>query len=240
MCSLGAKCNLGEARRLYGQGAFIEAPFRNINICILVLPAQKKQYVVFTGTKWDNAMTLKHDLASCSPGEISKHYELHTIAKTHAENAKRFLKKDFPLFLVGHSVGGTVALLAAPIFVQMKYRLDSVTTFGQPAVLLTSEMEAFKKIKVIRVRIHNDPIPLLFQGCRHIGLELVLIGHEQFTYSKTGLALPAYMYPEISGPDLAEERLSYHHVDYYCRALYQRCSEAKGIILGDTPPDSLR
>lgn len=231
MCSLGAKSNLSEIRRLYGQGAVIEAPVRGVNICLLILPAQKRQYVIFTGTKWDNAMTLKHDLASCSPGEYAKYYELFLISKTHVDNAKKFLKKDLPIQLVGHSIGGCVALLASEIFKQMKFKIESVTTFGQPAVLLPADLDVFKKVKLTRIRIDTDPIPLLFPGCRQVGFELVLLGDNQFTYAKPGQALPSSLYPVLSGEDLIDSRLSYHHIDYYCRALFQRQSESVGVSL---------
>ena len=234
MCSLGAKSNLAEIRRIYGQGAVIEVPIRFINIFILVQPAQKKQYVVFSGVKWDNAMTLKHDLASCSPGEASKYYELFLTAKSHCDNAKKFLKKEYPVTILGHSMGAAIAVLASHIFLQMKFKLDSLYTFGQPAVLLPADCEAFKKIKCIRIRHMSDPIPLLFPGCRHIGTEIVLLGENQFTLQKSATqSLPPQLYPLLSGEDLKDDRLSHHHVDYYCRALRQRQLESHGILLGE-------
>jgi cytohesin len=231
MCSIAYKGSSFDIMQLYGQAAVVETPQRGISILIVVMPVQKRQYIVLTGTKWDNAATLKHDMARCAVGQIAQYYELYNTAKSHIDSARKHLRKDLPVHLIGHGIGGAVALMAGPIIAQLKFKLSHITTFGQPAILQPADASRYRKINVTRVVDVEDPVPSLFSECIHVGRMLLLLPDRCFCLAKNSSRI---VLPPITGDDLIDSRLAYHHVDYYARgirALLQSKSISSSQIL---------
>jgi hypothetical protein len=82
----------------------------------------------------------------------------------HQAVAKELEKQDRPLWITGHSLGGSLALLAAWMFLRRTINVHQVYTFGAPMIGNADAMKAFEREldgKVFRYVDHIDMIPKL-------------------------------------------------------------------------------
>ncbi|MFO0879836.1 MAG: lipase family protein [Gemmataceae bacterium] len=73
-------------------------------------------------------------------------------------------KKERPLWITGHSLGGAIAMLSAWLFKRKFVNVHQVYTFGAPMIGNAAASEAFDKAlpdRVFRYVNATDPVPLL-------------------------------------------------------------------------------
>ena len=102
------------------------------------------------------------------------------------KDAVRFLDKDTPVRVTGHSLGGAIAAILAAYLDEAGYRVERVMTFGQPRF---STQSVSKKVVAVTTRVVNgtDVVPMvppysLFTPYRHHGAEVILLPEKEFVY----------------------------------------------------------
>jgi pimeloyl-ACP methyl ester carboxylesterase len=83
------------------------------------------------------------------------------------------LRRDKPILLIGHSLGGALAVNAAAILDAEGFNVSSVVTFGAPRTFTKGTAERFKERGIYVVEFSNpgDPVPdvpFRWWGYRHI------------------------------------------------------------------------
>lgn len=76
-----------------------------------------------------------------------------------------------PTWLIGHSMGGAIALCCAPILIAAGWNIKGVITFGAPYTLSKDAARNYPDIEVKQYILRGDPIamlPPLFLGFSHI------------------------------------------------------------------------
>lgn len=84
-----------------------------------------------------------------------------------------FLTRDKPVALVGHSMGGAIAINAAAMLASMGFTVNQVITFGCPRSFRRGALRRYYKHGIITDQYSNrgDPVPdvpLRWWGYRHI------------------------------------------------------------------------
>lgn len=84
-----------------------------------------------------------------------------------------FLRKSEPVVLLGHSLGGALAINAAAMLKNTGFNVESVTTFGAPRTLTKSARKKYIKLRIPTSQYTNrgDPIPDIpcrWWGYRHV------------------------------------------------------------------------
>lgn len=76
------------------------------------------------------------------------------------DDAASYLRKDLPLRITGHSLGGAVAVILAAYFEKQGYTVEQLVTFGQPR--LTSKLPS-EYVMSVSTRVVNElnVVPML-------------------------------------------------------------------------------
>jgi len=117
-----------------------------------------KTILIFRGTvSEENVKTDLSYLPTEFMGEknTSVHSGFYDIAKKSLQTYKNFLKKDKPIFVVGHSLGGGVALLSGALLYKKGYDV-TVYTFGSPAVGNKAFVQTIKGLRHYRYLHEKD------------------------------------------------------------------------------------
>lgn len=102
------------------------------------------------------------------------------------------IDRNRPVYITGHSLGGSVAVLLAATLDQRGYKNVSAVTFGQPKVTDAHGAKSLDELNVIRVVFDDDPIPLVPpftvgdgdpDAYYHFGAEVVIKANGHFYYT---------------------------------------------------------
>ncbi|NPA65256.1 MAG: hypothetical protein GXO11_00075 [Epsilonproteobacteria bacterium] len=121
---------------------------------------KEKTILVFRGTVSDE--NVKTDL-SYLPTQFldvngsSVHSGFYDVAQKSLQTYKSFLKKNKPVFVIGHSLGGGVAILTGALLYKKGYDV-TVYTFGSPAVGNKAFIDSIKGLKHYRYLHEKDLI----------------------------------------------------------------------------------
>jgi predicted lipase len=126
--------------------------------------------VAFRGTEFDpafeaikdiftNLMAMPKNTEDC--GKV--HSGLYKAAKAASEEVIKRLDPSLRVYLTGHSMGGAIALLIAPILVKKGYTVK-VITFGAPKVVYNDSetLEHYKNITITQYIHKRDIVPAKF------------------------------------------------------------------------------
>jgi hypothetical protein len=133
------------------------------------------------------------------------------------KDATPHLRKDLPLRVTGHSLGGAVAVILAAYLQDDGYLVERVVTFGQPKISSTPPDES---ILAATTRVVNDKdvVPMLpphtaFRNYQHFAPEVILKNGPNFVY------LDAHDADRLSVGDfwrnITDFSFKEHHVDLY-------------------------
>ncbi|MEP2656120.1 MAG: lipase family protein [Sedimentitalea sp.] len=101
-------------------------------------------------------------------------------------DASPYLRKDLPIRVTGHSLGGAVAVIVAAYLEREDYDVDRVVTFGQPKV--TSKRPVDDPVDLItRVVNEEDIVPMippnaLGRKYQHFSPEVILMDGPDYVY----------------------------------------------------------
>jgi len=147
-------------------------------------------------------------------------------------------RKARPLWVTGHSLGGSLALMAAWRFQQNFLDVHQVITFGGPMVGNQEAAEAFKREfpgKILRYIDEPDPVPLLptisliANLYNHCLAEVRLGGEEGGTFAAMnqagGAAADGVLNATIADQlwDFLLNRIAAHDIANYQRLIGKRC-----------------
>jgi pimeloyl-ACP methyl ester carboxylesterase len=169
----------GDERDDIGERAIIVA-FRgtySITNTVIDLGTIPQEYVPYPSPDdgGDSPKEPKHKCTNCTVhmGFLTSWRAARTVVLPELK-ALRESHPDYPVYLVGHSLGGAVAMLAAlELKVSLEWDDIVVTTFGEPrvgnqglsdyvdAVFDLADPSDLEAVKYRRVTHHNDPVPLL-------------------------------------------------------------------------------
>lgn len=103
------------------------------------------------------------------------------------DDAVPYLRKDLPLRVTGHSLGGAVAVIVAAYLEQRGYTLERVVTFGQPKI--TTEPPPVPQLVSVLTRVMNelDVVPMLppyafGEKYQHFSPEVILRDGPDYVY----------------------------------------------------------
>ena len=112
--------------------------------------------------------------------EVYEHKEFKNILE---ENAKYAI--SIPFTIIGHSLGGAVAIPLAKKLQNAGYKIGEVTTFGQPKITDSQGALKLNNLPILRVTLESDllsRLPLNNTTYKHVGRNLKLSEFSQFFY----------------------------------------------------------
>lgn len=157
---------------------FIETDLANRNQTLSIRGTAKKQNV------WE-------DIETALLPDVILGIPLHSGFKVDAtaiyEDASPHLRKDLPLRLTGHSLGGAVAVIVAAYLEKEGYIVERVVTFGQPKI--TTEQPPLPRLMSVLTRVINemDVVPMLppytfAKKYQHFSPEVILRDGPDYVY----------------------------------------------------------
>lgn len=123
----------------------------------------KVQVVAIRGTA--NLKNALLDLASWKIRSVALGIDLHAgferAADAVYEDLKPRLKREFPIVVVGHSLGAAEAVIVGMFLARDGYPLDKIVASGLPKVTDDAGWAKYSKLPLIRVVGAFDPVPFL-------------------------------------------------------------------------------
>ena len=111
-------------------------------------------------------------------------------ARAVYQDMKPYLKKDQPINLTGHSLGGAIAVVLGMYLQNDNFTVQQMITFGQPKVTNVTGAEKFSQLPLIRVVTKHDIVPLVppispsqiqdLDIYWHMGIEVILMGDGEY------------------------------------------------------------
>ena len=202
--------------------AIWESPHKGIQFCLIPLQQHRTQSLVVVGNKWSSCEDLHTQAKKRS--NLLDHYSVLAIAKHIRRTIQKSLLKDFKFEVVGHSLGGSIAILVAQLFQEKGTSVSNVVTFGAPRIFSSEQLKDFKDVPfpILQVLRGDDAVPLLFEGYHSVGNRLILLQGAHFCWldsSQTDKQEPA-----ISPSQMTETGLSHHTIDEYEESLEAKVS----------------
>jgi hypothetical protein len=93
--------------------------------------------------------------------EIIAHEGFLKASREAYEDVTMYLDTSYDIVLVGHSLGGAMAVLLALLLKDKGYRIHQIITFGQPKVTDLPSVQQLTELPLLRVVIEQDLVPLL-------------------------------------------------------------------------------
>jgi len=119
--------------------------------------------------------------------DIPLHRGFKDVATAIHDNAVPYLRKDLPLRVTGHSLGGAAAVIVAAYLESEGYTVERVVTFGQPK--FTTEKPPVPQLFSVFTRVVNelDVVPMVppytsAKKYQHFSPEVVLRAGPDFAY----------------------------------------------------------
>ena len=210
-----------------------------------VIASQQKdntQLLVFRGTaNVENAvLDLDFKLTPNADLGIKIHNGFGQAAKLLYEKLKPQLDKTRKITLVGHSLGGALAVVVAMYLQQDGYLVDAVVTFGQPKVTNLMGARKFSNLPVTRVVTDDDIVPLVppidpmdlanLDIYWHIGQEIVLLQGEYYARLE-GLAAMlrgvTLVGKSINGTAVAQDNVRAHLMQTYVQLIAAKITRSQ-------------
>lgn len=147
------------------------------------------------------------------------------------------LHKDYHVVVVGHSLGGAVAVILAMYLDQDKFNIEKIVTFGQPKVTNVMGARKYSDLNIIRVVNPKDVVPLVppldpmditkLDIYWHMGKEIVLLdNHEYAVLEGVKSMLRISRFTSVV-PD--ESNLQHHMMTEYLRRIADEIPKAKQV-----------
>lgn len=119
---------------------------------------------------------------------IALHRGFRRDAAAVFNDATPYLRKDWPLHITGHSLGGAVAVVLAAYYEKEGFEVARVVTFGQPKVF-AGMPEGQWRVVTTRVVNELDVVPLVppfspIRPYKHFTEEVILRTGPDFVYLK--------------------------------------------------------
>ncbi len=121
---------------------------------------------------------------------ISLHQGFSTAARAVYQDVLPLLDKSKPIQTTGHSLGGAVAVILALYLDYDGYRVQNITTFGQPKVTNVEGSKLFSHLPLMRLVTPLDMVPLVpalspqdlnkLDIYWHAGQEVILMDNNQY------------------------------------------------------------
>ena len=193
--------------------AIVEPPVKEISHFYYNNVNLRCQFIVVVGKKWDSSVTLMEDLYKRN--NIVDYYSLPQNAKFIAKMYKKNLKKEIPIVLVGHSIGGSIVLLMANILEKSGFVIANITTFGQLKVLTEKQLNSFSSYSVRRVCHYKDPLINLFQNYHHTAGKILLLKGVHYC-----------LFDDAEQQDgqssITESKLAFNSIDIYKQSIQEK------------------
>jgi len=117
---------------------------------------------------------------------IPLHHGFQRDALSIYNDAIPHLRKDFPLRITGHSLGGAVAMILAAYFENQGYTVERLVTFGQPKFAAEQPSET---ILSVTTRVVNDldvvpmvPPHTVARQYQHFAIEVILREGQDYVF----------------------------------------------------------
>ena len=152
---------------------------------------------------------------------ISLHSGFQADAAAILEDARPHVRKDFPLRITGHSLGGAVAAILGMYFEKEGYIVERVVTFGQPRFSV-EELDTISLSNTMRVVNDQDVVPMIppnsvFGAYQHSSSEVILRKGGDYVYllkhDADRLSVGEFW------RNITDFSLGDHHMDGYLRNL---------------------
>jgi len=168
---------------------------------------------------------------------IRLHHGFSSAANAVYEALKPQLKKEKPVYMVGHSLGGAVASILAINLDVDGYKVGGVTTFGQPKFTDKVGMEKYKHIPITRVVNEKDMVPLV----PHFEATLSALPSLYWHMSEEIVLFPGDFYSSLSAKEsmargfavlkasATERDVDAHRMAVYLARIDEKVTEAKSV-----------
>ncbi len=120
---------------------------------------------------------------------IPLHRGFQRDAKAVLADSTPYLRKDFPLRITGHSLGGAVAVILAEYYAKEGYDVERLVTFGQPRVTTRMTQDDLDTLLSITTRVVNDldVVPMIppytdVRPYQHFTPEVILRAGPNYVY----------------------------------------------------------
>ncbi len=168
---------------------------------------------------------------------IRLHRGFSLAANAIYEAVKPQLNKQAPVTMVGHSLGGAVASILAINLDVDGYKIEGVTTFGQPKFTDKEGMQKYKHIPITRVVNEKDMVPLVphFEATLsalpslywHMGEEIVLFPGAFYSSLSAKESMARGL--TVLKASAAERNIDAHKMAVYLARIDEKMSAAKSI-----------
>lgn len=197
----------------------------------------KVQYLVVRGSA--NKINMKEDFADRLSEDPKLGIPVHSGFDADAQavwaDAKPYLKKNYETRVVGHSLGGAIAVIAGAYAIQDGYKVDSIHTFGQPRLTTAEGAKKLSDLPLLRVVDENDLVPLLPPALKypyaHIGPEVILLEGPDYVYLEAAAA--AALDKGALARDLGIADLEDHKMQKYLTRLETKLDGARAVAYND-------
>ena len=154
--------------------------------------AAKTQIITVRGTadQKNFAEDLNITVRTDRQADIPVHAGFDLAARAIYSDATPYLKRDYKIYVTGHSLGGAVAALVTIYAIEDGFRVERVITFGQPKFTTAAGVRRLR-FPLIRVVDENDLVPMLppataidpqFGPYEHVGPEVILLQEKRYVY----------------------------------------------------------
>jgi len=158
---------------------------------------------------WENS-----NKNSWSPDVLQSCLHLDNYVDFMFSNVIKSLKKDYSTYVMGHSLGGTLATLLAAKLLTEGLNVRKLVTFGQPK-MIENNRDKYKSLSSVTLRVLdvNDPVVHQFRGYSHFGPEVVFFNHTDYSLvDKPGIYKRR---AKDSSLESFDNRLSFNRMENY-------------------------
>lgn len=148
---------------------------------LLVHKSWKRQHIVLTGTDTKNIKDVLADLNVNPVMDPELGVEFHSgffdLAQEVRADVEPLLNHTYSTRITGFSLGGAIAAILSLHLAADGFPLDSVVTFGQPKVTMSTNAPIFADIPLMRFIAAHDGVPTLFSTHPyvHFGDEIIML-----------------------------------------------------------------
>jgi triacylglycerol lipase len=237
------RARFGEGTRL----AIRDLPEVDVKAFVEVDPGRRVQWVAVRGTA--SLRDVKDDVEYREEPDpalgIRVHRGFYESATAVHDFVRPLLLRQYETRLTGHSLGGAVAAILMMMLQEDGQRLGRAITFGQPKVTNEQGVERYRRLPLLRVVNHDDPVPLLPPAVflpgrgggayRHFGAEVWLLDDGNFRFFPE----PVAQERDVTAfwTHLPEVNVTEHFIANYLRKLDEAAQRFPGPApLPSAPP----
>lgn len=214
-------------------------PSLDIQYFLLTHPVTKAQLISVRGTaNLDNALLdMDVEMVMDKRSGMRLHRGFSSAEQVIYKELKPLLNKQQPVYAVGHSLGGAVAVILAISLDVDGYKVEGVTTFGQPKVTDRTGADKFKQLPITRVVNEKDVVPLV----PHIEAKLSELPSIYWHLGEEIVILPGKFYSSLTGKqsmvrgltvlkaNVTARDLDAHRMEVYMARIKEKMSAAENI-----------